>query len=180
MPEVSRTHMGGTMRLGARTTFLREGSLGAHIYGATTISERHRHRYEINIDYVKKLEEKGMEFVGRDTTGERMEVFELAGHPYYVGCQFRPELTRTPRRLRWVRTGYAYQPPALGTYRRRRAALPQGPRTVRTGYAYQPRALGTYRVLWHPRFHPEFKSRPQSPSPLFVGLILTAAGLPLP
>ena len=62
------------------------------------------------------------------------------------------KLTRTPGGLRWVRTGYAYQPPALGTYRRRRAACPQGPRTVRTGYTYQePRALGTYRVLWQPR-----------------------------
>ena len=49
--------MGGTMRLGARTTFLREGSLGAHIYGATTISERHRHRYEVNPALVPRLEE---------------------------------------------------------------------------------------------------------------------------
>ena len=63
-------------------------------------------------------------------------------------CQ--TELTRTPRRLRWARTGYAYQPPALGTYRTHRAACPQAPRTVRTGYTYQPRALGTYRVPWHP------------------------------
>ena len=133
------------MRLGSRRTVLsRPACKTAQLYGGVTaIDERHRHRYEINMDYVKSLEEKvrvrvrirvgvgvgvnpnpnpnpnpdqGLEFVGRDTTGERMEVFELAGHPYYVGCQF----------------------------------------------------------------HPEFKSRPQSPSPLFVGLILTAAGLPLP
>ena len=63
----------------------------------------------------------------------------------------RAELTRTPRGLRRVRTGYAYQPPALGTYRTHRAACPQAPRTVRTGYTYQPRALGTYRVPWQPR-----------------------------
>ena len=65
-----------------------------------------------------------------------------------------PELTRTPRRLRWVRRRYAYQPPALGTYRTHRAACPRAPRTVRTGYAYQPRALGTYSVLWQPRCEP--------------------------
>ena len=62
------------------------------------------------------------------------------------------ELTRTPRGLRWVRRRYAYQPPALGTYRTHRAACPRAPRTVRTGYAYQPQALGTYSVLWQPRF----------------------------
>lgn len=68
----------------------------AQLYGGVTaIDERHRHRYEINIDYVKKLEEKGLEFVGRDTTGERMEVFELADHPYFVGCQ----AGRAPPRL---------------------------------------------------------------------------------
>ena len=61
------------------------------------------------------------------------------------------KLTRVLRRLRRVRTGYAYQPPALGTYRTHRAACPRAPRTVRTGYAYRPRALGTYRVLWQPR-----------------------------
>ena len=61
------------------------------------------------------------------------------------------ELTCTPRGLRWVRRRYAYQPPALGTYRTHRAACPRAPRTVRTGYAYQPRALGTYSVPWHPR-----------------------------
>ena len=61
------------------------------------------------------------------------------------------ELTRTPRRHRWVRTGYAYEPPALGTYRRRRAACPQGPTYCTYGVrAYQPRAFGTHRVPWHP------------------------------
>ena len=57
-----------------------------------------------------------------------------------------PKLTRTPRGLRTVRTGYAYQPPACCTYQRRRAACPEAPRTVRTPYAYQPRAYRTYRV----------------------------------
>ena len=73
---------------------------------------------------------------------------------------YLPELTRRPRGLRWVLTGYAYRPPALGTHRRRRAACPQGPLVLyvlgaRTSLgrsvAYQPRAFGTYRVPWHPR-----------------------------
>ena len=83
MPEVSRTHMGGTMRLGARRTVLsRPTCVTAQLYGGVTaFDERHRHRYEVNIEYVKSLEAKGLEFVGRDTTGEWMET-ELANHPY--------------------------------------------------------------------------------------------------
>uniref|UniRef100_A0A7S0IZT8 CTP synthase n=1 Tax=Calcidiscus leptoporus TaxID=127549 RepID=A0A7S0IZT8_9EUKA len=98
MPEVSRTHMGGTMRLGARRTVLKHPQCKtAQLYdGATAFDERHRHRYEVNIDYVKELEESGMEFVGRDVSGERMEVFELHGHPYFVGCQFHPEFKSRP------------------------------------------------------------------------------------
>jgi len=118
MPEVSRTQMGGTMRLGSRRTVLRTPQcVTARMYGGVTaFDERHRHRYEVNIKYVKQLEASGMQFVGRDTTGERMEVFELDGHPYYLGCQF----------------------------------------------------------------HPEFKSRPNKPSPLFLGLLHAASGMPLP
>mmetsp|Transcript_24339 Transcript_24339/g.53153 ORF Transcript_24339/g.53153 Transcript_24339/m.53153 type:complete len:702 (-) Transcript_24339:362-2467(-) len=98
MPEISRTHMGGTMRLGSRRTVLKTPQcMTARLYnGATAFDERHRHRYEVNIDYVKELEAAGMEFVGRDTTGERMEVFELRDHPYYVGCQFHPEFKSRP------------------------------------------------------------------------------------
>lgn len=116
MPEVSTTHMGGTMRLGARRTVLQTVScLSARLYQKEMyIDERHRHRYEVNPDLVPKLEEAGMVFVGRDETGERMEILELANnptnHPYFVAAQF----------------------------------------------------------------HPEYKSRPTKPSPLFLGLILAA------
>jgi len=98
MPEVSRTQMGGTMRLGSRRTVLKNPQCKtAQLYdGATAFDERHRHRYEVNFDYVKELEDKGMEFVGRDVSGERMEVFELHGHPYFVGCQFHPEFKSKP------------------------------------------------------------------------------------
>jgi CTP synthase len=114
MPEGSRTHLGGTMRLGARRTLLTTvDSITAKLYQAMdSFDERHRHRYEVNPDMVPMFEEKGLRFVGKDETGVRMEVIELTGHPYYVACQF----------------------------------------------------------------HPEFKSRPGKPSPLFLGLLLAASG----
>jgi len=115
MPEGSKTHMGGTMRLGARRTQLtRPDCKSCKLYGdQLAFDERHRHRYEVNIEYVPELEAKGCEFVGRDIKGERMEIFELQGHPFMVGAQY----------------------------------------------------------------HPEFKSRPLKPSPLFYGLICASAGI---
>jgi CTP synthase len=105
MPEVSKTQMGGTMRLGKRRTVLQPGCLAAQLYGDTEVDERHRHRYEVNIDKVPELEAKGLKFVGRDTTGERMEVIELDDHPYYVGTQYHPEFLSRPGRA---------SPPFLG------------------------------------------------------------------
>mmetsp|Transcript_6422 Transcript_6422/g.10860 ORF Transcript_6422/g.10860 Transcript_6422/m.10860 type:complete len:683 (-) Transcript_6422:335-2383(-) len=98
MPEGSRTHLGGTMRLGSRRTLLSSPQCRtAKLYnGATAFDERHRHRYEVNTKYLSELEEKGMKFVGKDTAGERMEVFELDEHPFYVGCQFHPEFKSRP------------------------------------------------------------------------------------
>ena len=114
MPEGSKTHLGGTMRLGTRRTILQTvDCIAAKLYQAEQyIDERHRHRYEVNPELVPQLEEGGLRFVGKDETGERMEIVELSGHKYYVAAQF----------------------------------------------------------------HPEFKSRPFKPSPLFLGLILAAAG----
>ena len=79
MPEGSKTHMGGTMRLGARRTVMQRLDCQAcALYGGLSeFDERHRHRYEVNIAYVPALEAKGLEFVGKDTKGERMEVLEL-------------------------------------------------------------------------------------------------------
>ena len=84
MPEISKTHLGGTMRLGSRETIFteksKETSIIRKLYGdADTIYERHRHRYEVNPDYVNRLEEEGMQFVGRDSKGERMIIMELPG-----------------------------------------------------------------------------------------------------
>lgn len=100
MPEGDRQRMGGTMRLGARETILKEGSKARHLYGKEKVMERHRHRYEVNPALVSKLEEAGLEFVGRNTdeSGERMEIVELSdkNHPYFVACQFHPEFTSRP------------------------------------------------------------------------------------
>mmetsp|Transcript_55572 Transcript_55572/g.176444 ORF Transcript_55572/g.176444 Transcript_55572/m.176444 type:complete len:411 (+) Transcript_55572:735-1967(+) len=98
MPEGSTTHMGGTMRLGSRRTmFMTVDCVTAKLYHADRfVDERHRHRYEVNPDMVPKFEESGLRFVGRDETGRRMEICELSGHPYFVGCQFHPEFKSRP------------------------------------------------------------------------------------
>ncbi len=84
MPEISKTHMGGTMRLGLRPTVFEAGSEKwskvRQLYGgAEKIWERHRHRYEVNPEYLEKLSESGLSFVGKDEKGERMQVLELPG-----------------------------------------------------------------------------------------------------
>ena len=92
MPEGDRTRMGGTMRLGARETTLRDGSLARELYGNKQIMERHRHRYEVNPALVNRLESLGLHFSGKnaDKSGERMEVIELdkTDHPYFIAAQF--------------------------------------------------------------------------------------------
>ena len=90
--------MGATMRLGAQDVFVKEGSRAAELYGSTQISERHRHRYEVNPDYIDKIEAAGWKFTGRSECGTRMEIGELEGHPYYVASQFHPEFKSKPTR----------------------------------------------------------------------------------
>ena len=102
------------MRLGSRVTILRDDkAISSKLYGGNpVVYERHRHRYEVNPEMVDELEQKGLHFVGKDETGTRMEICELANHPFFVACQY----------------------------------------------------------------HPEFKSRPGRPSPMFMGLLLAASG----
>src|SRR2546426_570592 len=90
--------MGATMRLGAHEIDVDPNSTTAKLYGATTIYERHRHRYEINPAYIAKLEDAGLRYVGRSDDGRRMEVLELKGHRYFVASQFHPELRPRPLR----------------------------------------------------------------------------------
>jgi CTP synthase len=88
--------LGGTMRLGAYDARLRQGSKVAEIYGSNNISERHRHRYEVNTDYRERLEEKGLVFSGMSPDGLLPEIVEYADHPWFVGVQFHPELKSRP------------------------------------------------------------------------------------
>jgi len=101
MPEISKTHMGGTMRLGLRPTVFEpqteKTSKVRKLYGgAGKIWERHRHRYEVNPAYIEKLSASGLSFIGKDEKGERMQVLELADHPYFVGFQAHPEFCTRP------------------------------------------------------------------------------------
>jgi len=87
---------GGTMRLGAYPCVLEPGSLAHRIYGAREISERHRHRYEVNINYRGVLERAGLRFSGMSPDGRLPEIVELPSHPWFVGVQFHPELRSRP------------------------------------------------------------------------------------
>ena len=89
--------LGGTMRLGAQQCRLQIGSLAHQSYGQEIITERHRHRYEVNNNWVDQLQEAGLKFSGRSMDGTLVEMVELTDHPWFVACQFHPEFTSTPR-----------------------------------------------------------------------------------
>ena len=89
-------NLGGTMRLGAYKAKLEAGSKVARIYGADAISERHRHRYEVNMDYRKLLEKNGLLFSGVSPDGKLPEIVERTDHPWFIGVQFHPELKSKP------------------------------------------------------------------------------------
>ena len=88
--------MGGTMRLGAYPATLTPGSRVAEVYGTTQISERHRHRYEVNTDYARQLSKHGMEVSGWSPDGRLPEIMEIPDHPWFIGVQFHPELKSRP------------------------------------------------------------------------------------
>jgi CTP synthase len=90
--------MGGTMRLGAYPCRLRPGSRVAQVYNATEVSERHRHRYEVSNAYRDVLAEYGMRCSGLSPDGSLVEMIELPDHPWFIGCQFHPELKSRPMR----------------------------------------------------------------------------------
>ncbi len=89
--------LGGTMRLGGQECLLKAGSEVRRIYGAERISERHRHRYEVNNHYLPRLEQAGMRVSGVSVKDQLCEMIELPAHPWFIGCQFHPEFTSTPR-----------------------------------------------------------------------------------
>ncbi len=89
-------NLGGTMRLGAYDCNIKKDTLAYQIYGSTKISERHRHRYEVNINYKEVLEKSGLVFSGISPDGNLPEIIENPNHPWFVGVQFHPEFKSRP------------------------------------------------------------------------------------
>lgn len=97
---------GGTMRLGGQPCQLVENSLARQTYGKDTIIERHRHRYEVNNNLLPKIEAAGLKVSGRSHEGKLVEMVELPDHPWFIGCQFHPEFTSSPRDGHPLFTGF--------------------------------------------------------------------------
>jgi CTP synthase len=99
LPEQKRvTDLGGTMRLGGHDVYIKKPSKAFEIYGRTKIRERHRHRWELNQEYLKRFEEKGIRFSAFSDDGRRAEMLEIDDHPFYIGTQFHPEYVSRPER----------------------------------------------------------------------------------
>jgi CTP synthase (UTP-ammonia lyase) len=97
MDDVSYQQLGGTLRKGAKKTFIKStDSLAYKIYGSQEIMERHRHRYEVNPNYIKRCEEKGLIFSGKDPDSERMSIAEIPNHPFFFCTQYHPEFKTNP------------------------------------------------------------------------------------
>ncbi|OOF48346.1 CTP synthase [Rodentibacter trehalosifermentans] len=92
-----QSDLGGTMRLGAQQCHLVEGSRARELYGAETIEERHRHRYEVNNVLLPQIEKAGLKVTGLSADKKLVEIIEVPNHPWFVACQFHPEFTSTPR-----------------------------------------------------------------------------------
>ena len=116
--------MGGSMRLGAYPCRLKPGSKAAEIYGVPEISERHRHRYEVSNQYRDLFHEKGMRLSGLSPDGSLVEMIELPDHPYFVACQFHPELKSRPTRPHPLFSAFVAAAAASKRKREDRAAKP--------------------------------------------------------
>jgi CTP synthase len=92
-----KSEKGGTMRLGSQVCNLKKGSKMAKLYKKAKISERHRHRYEFNNNYLPLYEKGGMKIIGKSENNSLVEAIELKGHKWFIGCQFHPEFTSDPR-----------------------------------------------------------------------------------
>ncbi len=101
-----RSDLGGTMRLGGQVCRLTPGTISHRLYAKDEIVERHRHRYEVNNNFVPELEAAGLTIAGRSVDGSLVEMVEVKGHPWFVGCQFHPEFTSTPRDGHPLFTGF--------------------------------------------------------------------------
>ena len=120
MPEQEgHQETGGTMRLGSQITVLKKGSRIARMYNKTTISERHRHRYEVMNEFVPRLEDAGLKISGRHPERNLVETIELPEHPWFIGCQFHPELQSKPLKPHpmfssFIKAAYANRQSRLG------------------------------------------------------------------
>ena len=121
------TDMGGTMRLGAYPCRLTRGSRAAEIYGVAEVSERHRHRYEVSNAYRDTFVQHGLRLSGLSPDGQLVEIVELPDHPWFIGCQFHPELQSRPTRPHPLFAGFVAA--AAGARRRRRAEHDAATRT---------------------------------------------------
>ncbi|MCD6383236.1 MAG: CTP synthase (glutamine hydrolyzing) [Thermoplasmata archaeon] len=92
------TQLGATMRLGRQRTIIKPGTMAHRLYGSTVAWERHRHRYEINPTFIEEIERGGYIFSGVSPDGQKMEIGEMRGHPFFMGCQFHPEFKSRPGR----------------------------------------------------------------------------------
>ncbi|MHA1586624.1 MAG: glutamine amidotransferase-related protein, partial [Candidatus Heimdallarchaeota archaeon] len=90
------TNLGGTMRLGGLKVLIKKGTNTHRLYKKDLIVERHRHRFEVNPDFIERIEKKGLVFAGTSEDGRRMEIFELPGHRFFQASQFHPEFTSLP------------------------------------------------------------------------------------
>ncbi|HUQ81295.1 MAG TPA: CTP synthase [Gemmatimonadaceae bacterium] len=120
------TDMGGTMRLGAYPCRLARGSKAAEVYGVPEVSERHRHRYEVSNQYRDAFVEHGLKLSGLSPNGSLVEIVELADHPWFIGCQFHPELQSRPTRPHPLFSGLV----AAAMGQKRRAETATGERTL--------------------------------------------------
>ena len=120
MPEQNGVeNIGGTLRLGAYPCVLKEGTKAYELYGAKEISERHRHRYEVNNDYRSALEEHGMTMAGLSPDGRIVEMIELKDHPFFIGTQGHPELKSRPNRAHPLFRGFVKAADAYGKEKRK-------------------------------------------------------------
>jgi len=118
--------LGGTMRLGGQQCRLQTNSLAYQLYRKDVITERHRHRYEFNNQYLPKLEQAGLRFSGKSIDGRLVEVIEIPDHPWFLACQFHPEFTSTPRKGHPLFSGFvlaAFQHRLHGCESRRSAGV---------------------------------------------------------
>jgi CTP synthase len=120
------TDMGGTMRLGAYPCRLVRGSRAAEIYGVPEVSERHRHRYEVSNAYRDELSTSGLKLTGLSPDGSLVEIVELPEHPFFIGCQFHPELQSRPTRPHPLFAGFV----AASLKAKRRRETPTGQRSL--------------------------------------------------